>query len=207
MCIYRHVCVPGCFSRVSLRSYRLQSTMLLCPWGFSRQGYWSRLSCPPPLDLPDPGMEPRSLTSPALASGFFTTCVTWEAQSLCVCTYIYMCVCVCVCVHIYIYIIFHIIFHYDLSQDIACSSPCYVVQRLCYLSVIHIQKGPLGLSVLCSWFKPMKQLNVPLHSLYFSMFGKVMCSCEEWTEGIVNLNLSFRDVYCFSRAINVWVLP
>ena len=108
---------------------------------------------------------------------------------------------------IHIYIIFHIIFHYDLSQDIACSSPCYVVQRLCYLSVIHIQKGPLGLSVLCSWFKPMKQLNVPLHSLYFSMFGKVMCSCEEWTEGIVNLNLSFRDVYCFSRAINVWVLP
>ena len=29
--------------------------------------------------LPDPGMEPRSLMSPALAGGLFTTSVTWEA--------------------------------------------------------------------------------------------------------------------------------
>ena len=33
--------------------------------GFSRQEYWSRLPCPPPGDLPDPGIEPASLTSPA----------------------------------------------------------------------------------------------------------------------------------------------
>ena len=35
-------------------------------------------------DLPNPGIEPSSLTSPALASGFFTTSATWEAlwQSL-----------------------------------------------------------------------------------------------------------------------------
>ena len=33
----------------------------LCPWGFSRQEYWSRLPCPPPGDLPKPGIEPRSL--------------------------------------------------------------------------------------------------------------------------------------------------
>jgi len=31
--------------------------------GFSRQEYWSGLPCPPPGDLPDPGIEP---TSPAL---------------------------------------------------------------------------------------------------------------------------------------------
>ena len=37
---------------------------------FSRQEYWSRLSCPPPGDLPNPGIEPESL---ALAGGFFTT--------------------------------------------------------------------------------------------------------------------------------------
>ena len=30
--------------------------------GFSRQEYWSRLSCPPPGDLPHPGIEPRSPT-------------------------------------------------------------------------------------------------------------------------------------------------
>ena len=28
--------------------------------GFSRQEYWSGLSCPPPGDLPDPGIKPRS---------------------------------------------------------------------------------------------------------------------------------------------------
>ena len=37
--------------------------------GFSRQEYWSRLPCPPPGDLPNPGTEPAS---PALAGGFFT---------------------------------------------------------------------------------------------------------------------------------------
>ena len=46
---------------------------------FSRQEYWSRYPCPPPGDLPDPGIKPVSLTSPALASGFFTTSATWEA--------------------------------------------------------------------------------------------------------------------------------
>ena len=33
---------------------------LLCPWGFSRQGYWSGLPCPLPGDLPNWGIEPRS---------------------------------------------------------------------------------------------------------------------------------------------------
>ena len=33
---------------------------------FSSQEYWSELSCPPPGDLPDPGIEPTSLASPAL---------------------------------------------------------------------------------------------------------------------------------------------
>ena len=47
--------------------------------GFSRQEYWSGLSCPPPGDLPDPGIEPMSLVSPALAGGFFTISAPWEA--------------------------------------------------------------------------------------------------------------------------------
>ena len=47
--------------------------------GFSRQEYWSGLPCPPPEDLPDPGTEPVSLTSPALAGRFFTASATWEA--------------------------------------------------------------------------------------------------------------------------------
>ena len=40
--------------------------------GFSNQEYWSGSPCPPPWDLPDPGIEPISLTSPALAGRFFT---------------------------------------------------------------------------------------------------------------------------------------
>ena len=48
--------------------------------GVSRQEYWSALPCPPPGDLCDPGIEPESVTSPALAGGFFTTSATWEAQ-------------------------------------------------------------------------------------------------------------------------------
>ena len=48
--------------------------------GFSRQEYWSGLTCLSPGNLPDPGMEPTSLISPALAGGFFITSATWEIQ-------------------------------------------------------------------------------------------------------------------------------
>ena len=74
------VCLPSHFSRV-----RLFAT----PWtiarqaplstGFSRQEYWSGLPCPPPGDIPDPGIKPTFLKSPALAVMFFTTRTTWEA--------------------------------------------------------------------------------------------------------------------------------
>ena len=50
----------------SLQPHGLQTTRVLCPGGFSRQEYWSGLLCPPPGDLPNPGIEPRSLMSPAL---------------------------------------------------------------------------------------------------------------------------------------------
>ena len=46
--------------------------------GFSRQEYWSGLPGPSPGDLPNPGIEPASLMSPALASMFFTISATWE---------------------------------------------------------------------------------------------------------------------------------
>ena len=49
--------------------------------GFSRQEYWSGLSCPPPGDLPDPGIKLASLMSSALAGKFFTSNTTWEAHS------------------------------------------------------------------------------------------------------------------------------
>jgi len=33
---------------------------------FSRQEYWNELPCPPPGDVPDPGIEPTSPVPPAL---------------------------------------------------------------------------------------------------------------------------------------------
>ena len=44
----------------SLWLHGLWPTRLLCPWGFSRPEYWSRLLCPPPGNLPNPGIEPWS---------------------------------------------------------------------------------------------------------------------------------------------------
>ena len=43
--------------------------------GFSRQEYWSGLPVPSPGDLPDPGIEPRSLT-------FQTDALTFEPHML-----------------------------------------------------------------------------------------------------------------------------
>ena len=70
--------------------YMLQSCLSLCNlWavarqvplsmGLSRQEYWNGLPCPPPGDLPDPGIEPMSLVSLALAGRLFITSATWEA--------------------------------------------------------------------------------------------------------------------------------
>ena len=41
--------------------------------GSSMQEYWSGLPLPSPWDLPNPGIEPICLMSPALEGGFFTT--------------------------------------------------------------------------------------------------------------------------------------
>ena len=43
-------------SCLTLWPHGLWPTTLLCPWGFSRPEYWSGLPCPPPGDLPNPGL-------------------------------------------------------------------------------------------------------------------------------------------------------
>ena len=43
---------------------KVKPTRFPCPWGFSKQEYWSGLPFPPSEDLPDPGIE---LESSALA--------------------------------------------------------------------------------------------------------------------------------------------
>ena len=83
--------------------------------GFPRQEYWSGLPCPPARDLPDPGIEPVALASPALQAdslplshqgspiyfihSITSICVPTLIPSsshhpLGVCTFILLCVCV-----------------------------------------------------------------------------------------------------------------
>ena len=74
----RGVCVLSCFSRVRLfgTPWTVECQVPLCI-GFTRKEYWSGFPCPPPWDLPNPGIESASLTSTALAGRFFTTSTTW----------------------------------------------------------------------------------------------------------------------------------
>ena len=70
---------------------KLIKELIAVPWtvahwfplstGFSKQKYFSRLPFPPPGDLPNPGIEPTPLKSPALAGRLFTTSATWEGLS------------------------------------------------------------------------------------------------------------------------------
>ena len=101
VCVLACVCVcvrtRACVCAQSLSRVQLFATLwtLACQsplsMEFSRQEYWSGLPFPPPGDLPDPGTEPMSLASPALAGGFFTTVSPGKP----------VCVCVCVCVYVY----------------------------------------------------------------------------------------------------------
>ena len=67
-------CISFCYIAKWVRFFPfffffLQPTSLLCPW----KEHWSGLPFPPLGDLPNPGIEPASLSSPALAGSFFTT--------------------------------------------------------------------------------------------------------------------------------------
>ena len=52
------------FSTLWILAYQTPLSM-----GFSRHEYWTGLPCPPPGNLPDPGIKPASLMSPALHVG------------------------------------------------------------------------------------------------------------------------------------------
>ena len=80
--------------------------------GFSRQEYWCGLTCPPPGDLPNLGIEPMS---PVLQAGSLPSEPPGKP--------------------IYIYVLFHILFHYGLLQDIEYCSLCYTVGP--YLSTLY----------------------------------------------------------------------
>jgi len=60
--------------------------------GILQAGILEWVAIPPSGDLPDPGIEPVSLMSPALAGWFFTTTATWKALVLST-IYHYKCSC------------------------------------------------------------------------------------------------------------------
>ena len=109
--------------------------------GFSKQEYWSGLSCPPPGDLPDPGIEPRS---PALPEDSLSAEPPGRLS-------------------IYICILFHILFYYGLLQDIEYSSlrctvgfcvifALYIVVCMCQSQVPSLTLHILSPSVTVNLF-------------------------------------------------------
>ena len=92
MCVCVCVCVCVCpvtQSCLTLQSHGLLSHQASLSMGFPRQEHWSELSFPTPGNLPNPGIEPMALVSPALAGRFFTTAppgkmlVTQSCPTLC----------------------------------------------------------------------------------------------------------------------------
>ena len=75
ICVWAPACdVLSCFIHVLLfatpGTVARQAPLSM---GLSRQEYWSGLPCPPPGDLPDPGIESVSLAFPALQAGSLPT--------------------------------------------------------------------------------------------------------------------------------------
>ena len=67
MCVLSHFIGVWLFATPGTMAHQAPLSM-----EFSRQEYWSALAFPPPGNLPDPGIEPTSPASPALADRFFT---------------------------------------------------------------------------------------------------------------------------------------
>ena len=115
-CVY--ICLYVCVFSCSVMSDSAIPWSVACqaplPMTFSGQEYWSGLPFPSPGDLPDPGIEPVSLASPAL-----------QADSL-------------LLSHrgspIYVFF-FRFLFHYRLLQDIEYRSLCYIVGPFGYLFI------------------------------------------------------------------------
>ena len=54
------ICVLSCSVVSDSETPWTVASRLLCSWAFSSQKYWSGLPCPPPGNLPNPGIEPGS---------------------------------------------------------------------------------------------------------------------------------------------------
>ena len=71
VCVYIYIMVMFSHVRLFANPWTVTRQAPLSMW-ISRQEYWSGLPFIPPGSLPDPGFEPVSPMSPALAGRFFT---------------------------------------------------------------------------------------------------------------------------------------
>ena len=91
MCTVGSLTVGFCFARMCVLRrlwYFVTLWTVACQvprsMGFPRQEYWNALPFLPPGDLLDPGIEPASPASPALAGGLFTSSTSWKPSVLCI---------------------------------------------------------------------------------------------------------------------------
>ena len=70
---FEPVCKLVCVWAKYVQLFATLWTQAPLPMKFSKQKYSSGLLCPSPGYLPDPGIYPTFLISPALVGGFFTT--------------------------------------------------------------------------------------------------------------------------------------
>ena len=73
MCVFYMCCCLVTELSDSFATSWTVASLALLSMEFSRQEHWNRLPFPSPGDLPNPGIEPVSPMSPALAGKFFTT--------------------------------------------------------------------------------------------------------------------------------------
>ena len=111
MCVYVYIsmCITSMLSQVQLFvTLWIVARQAPLSMGFSRQEYWSELPFPSPGNLPNPGIEPMSLVSPALAGGLFIT----EPPEKSIYTHTYIEKLTKMYVYIYAHICMHV-FHYS----------------------------------------------------------------------------------------------
>ena len=71
-------CVCVLVAQLSLQPTQTRAHHAVCPWNSPGKNTGVSYPCPPPGDLPNPGIELASPGPPALAGRFFTTNATWD---------------------------------------------------------------------------------------------------------------------------------
>ena len=137
------------------------------------------LPFPSPGDLPDPGIQPSSLMSPALAGRFFTTSATW----ICLINWGAGCICICCC---YVFFLDWSLHHYSVFFFVSCNS--------LYLKSIHLIQV-----LLFQLFKKFfHEWNIFFHPLTFSLYVSLNLRWAFSRQHMYRLYFSYPFSQCMS---------